>query len=643
MPFFKKHIRTWAILAVIVIMAGGALVAHSFFESQKTHYEKYEVTREILEQNIQVSGELKPKMLVETSFQKSGQVQEIYVEVGSRVKQGDILATLENKDEVAGLAQAKAGLAEASASLNIQLAAATIQDIEISKAAITEAQANVEKALVEVENAKKELENTQKTVEQQIKIAELRVNEKEILVQKATISSDSTSNQNSSDLQNTILALKNAIGQIISTSDNNILTIDKLFGLYGPIKYVNGFEFYGKSASLYDSIFKGLVDIAAQNQSLEDQFRNLSAESSVEEVQMIAEETVNFIRESRNILFETSNIVNYIRSDSDFTETELNTFKSELVTVTNTFDTAARSFDTAKKSFDTASISEQSGANIIPLDLATATLDLEAARYALEQTKLENEVKISNAESKIKSLIAQHQTAEAALQKAQASYQKTIAPAREVDLQPYRARVSQQSAQIQKAQAAFNKTLLIAPSSGIITQRNIEVGEQVTSGVASSKPSFTLMDDNDYHIDIDVPETQITSLSEKDAVEISFDALGRDKIFEGTISFIEPNATFIDNIVYYKVRIGMDSEEKLLKPGMTANITIHVKKDQKLPVIPEIALINIDGRKGVLVPDANGNPTQKIIKTGIRGNNGRIEVIEGLQEGDTVLISNLSP
>ena len=643
MTFYKKHFKKIAAILGIIILGSVALNAQSLFSKQNSEYEQYTVKNEIVEQNIEVSGELKPKMLAGIGFQKSGQVKEIKVEVGTRVNKGDVLAIIENNDEISGLAQAKAGLAEANASLKVQLASATAQDIEISKATIAEAQASVDKAEVEVQNAKIELKNTEKTGEQQIKIAELEVNEKELLVEKATISADSTLSQNSADVQNAITSLKNAIGQVISTSDNNIQTVDKLFGLYGPTEYVKSSDFSGVSATLYDSIFNLLVDLAPQNESLEDKLTGLSTESTIEEVQSIASETVLFVKENRNILFGTSNLVNYITSDSDFTETELGAFKSELTTVTNTFDTAAKSFDTAKKSFDTAVISDSSGAGTLPLDLQSAKLDLEAAKYNLEQTKLEAEVKISNAENKVKSLEAQYQTAQASLQKAKASYQKTVAPARDVDVEPYRARVSQQAAQVQKAQATLDKTVLLAPTSGIITQKNIEIGEQVTSGVAASSPAFILMDDNDYHIDIDVPETEIISLSEDGNVEITFDALGRDKVFEGKISFIEPNATFIDNIVYYKVRIGMDSEDKMLKPGMTANITIRVKKEKETPVIPEKALIIIDGKKGVYIPDANGKASQKVIKTGIRGNNGLIEVIEGLTSGDIVLISNVTP
>ena len=625
-------------MAAIVI--GGVAYGYSYFSPQKNTYETYTVKTENLEQKIEVSGDLKPKLTVDLSFQKSGQVQKINGEVGTRVKKGDILAVLENKDETAGLAQAKASLSEANAALNVQLAAATNQDIQISKAGISEAQAGVEKAQVEVENAKKELENAKKTVDQDIKVAQLQVNAQENAVKKAAISSGTTTNQNTADINNAISSLKNAIGQVISASDNTIIVVDKLYGLYNTTKYVTSSDFYGTSAPIYDTVFKLLVQINDANKSLENSYNQLPANPTADEVTKLADTSSSFIQKNRDILIQTSNLVNYIRPDGDFTAAQFSSFQSELTTTTSAFDTAARSFETAKKNLDAALIANQGDSGSLPLDLESAEINLESAKSNLEKIKIDGEVKISNAESKIKSLVAQYQTADASLQKAQASYQKTIAPTREVDVQPYRARISQQAAQLQKAQAAFDKTVLVAPSDGVITIKNIEVGEQVTSGGVSEKAALTVMDDKDFHIDIDVPETQITALSEKNKVEITFDALGKDRLFEGVILFIEPNATLTDNIVYYKVRIGMDATDPQLKPGMTANITIHVKQDKKSLVIPEKALIAIDGRKGVMVPDVDGKPVQKIVKTGIRGENGLIEITEGLNEGDKVLISN---
>jgi hypothetical protein len=39
-----------------------------------------------------------------------------------------------------------------------------------------------------------------------------------------------------------------------------------------------------------------------------------------------------------------------------------------------------------------------------------------------------------------------------------------------------------------------------------------------------------------------------------------------------------------------------------------------------------------------MIPDAKNNPVQKEIRTGVRGDEGMIEIIEGLKEGDKILV-----
>jgi len=208
--------------------------------------------------------------------------------------------------------------------------------------------------------------------------------------------------------------------------------------------------------------------------------------------------------------------------------------------------------------------------------------------------------------------------------KAEAALKDAENPPREVDIASYRAALAQ-------AVANRDKAVIKAPINGVITQVNKKVGETVNA----SDVAFKLLSPH-YEIKVDVSETDISKLKLADSVVITLDAFGDDIKFSGKVFNIDPGSTVIQDVVYYKVKISLDDSDQPVKPGMTANVVIKTDQKNNALIIPSRS-VRTDGGKFVNVL-INNQEQKREIKLGIKGNDGKVEVLEGLNEGDLVIL-----
>ena len=261
---------------------------------------------------------------------------------------------------------------------------------------------------------------------------------------------------------------------------------------------------------------------------------------------------------------------------------------------------------------------------------------MDQKQQNLEKAGVQGDTQISAKETAVKAMSAQLAVADSEVTKSNAHLEKILADPRNVDVAPYRARVQQASAGVERAQSDLNDTLIVAPFDGIITTKSIDPGEQFLSGGAAvSEPALGIIDDSQFHIDVNIPETQITKISTESRITITFDALGPNSVFDGKILAIEPASKNVQGIIYYKATVALVKVDSQLKAGMTANVVIHSELAADVPVIPEKAIV-ADGssQKTVMTaPDMT-----RVVQTGSRGDNGMVEVVSGLEAGDVVLI-----
>ncbi len=224
--------------------------------------------------------------------------------------------------------------------------------------------------------------------------------------------------------------------------------------------------------------------------------------------------------------------------------------------------------------------------------------------------------------------------AENAVVSAQANLDLKKAQARPADVQAAQAQILSAEGQVLAAQAGLDNTRVIAPADGTITDVAIKKGEQATS----LKTVMVLQDVGNLHVEANVSEANIASLQAGQDVDITFDALGTDRIFKGKVQTINPASTVVSGVVNYKVTVSIDQLPDI-KPGMTANLTIKVAEKPRVLSVPQRAIITKGTTKYVrVVTDTKTKAySEREVATGLEADESRVEILSGLNEGDEVV------
>jgi len=212
---------------------------------------------------------------------------------------------------------------------------------------------------------------------------------------------------------------------------------------------------------------------------------------------------------------------------------------------------------------------------------------------------------------------------------------------RNFELASAQAGVSQAQANLQGAISLLENYQITAPIDGEVTLVNYEVGEQTQTGQSVIK----MIGKEQYEIKVDVSESDITKIKVGDKVSVELDAFGSDHVFSGTVSFIDPAQTVIQDVIYYKATVSFDKDSwnEQIKPGMTANTTIATAEKNDALYIPQRAVkiregtLNKPGDKYVEILGADNQIIEKTITAGLKADNGLVEVLSGLNEGEKVI------
>lgn len=225
-------------------------------------------------------------------------------------------------------------------------------------------------------------------------------------------------------------------------------------------------------------------------------------------------------------------------------------------------------------------------------------------------------------------------SAKTSLAQAQASLEQQKAAARPADIAVARAQILSAQGQVASAQAALSNTVIKAPSDGTITQVDIKVGEQATM----AKEVMKLQSVGLLHAEANVSEANVASLALGQKVDYTFDALGPDRHFTGTITTINPASILVSGVVDYKITADLENIPEI-KPGMTANMTILVAQKAGVLTVPSSAVINKDSKHYVRVIDNTQTKTyhEVEVQTGLEADGGVIEITAGLTENQDIV------
>lgn len=190
------------------------------------------------------------------------------------------------------------------------------------------------------------------------------------------------------------------------------------------------------------------------------------------------------------------------------------------------------------------------------------------------------------------------------------------------------AKLLQAEAAVKNAQAQLENTVIKSPANGIVSARNVEVGE-----IAAQMPVMTVVDIDPVVVETKVTESEVNKLKVGQKVDVNVAAAGK-KPFQGVISSISPAAD--ERSSAFPVKIEIANSQYLLKPGMFAEVKLVLDTKKGAVVISKEAVVDSGSNKTVF--RIENNQAHLVEITTGTSDEKRVEVLSGLSKGQEVVI-----
>lgn len=295
-------------------------------------------------------------------------------------------------------------------------------------------------------------------------------------------------------------------------------------------------------------------------------------------------------------------------------------------------------------------------------------LDLEIAERELATERLRAQAALASAEAagreaaarrerirqlREKEMASQEELDSAESAKASADASLENARARVADLEPAELRIEalRQDIAIAEAQVETDRlslsdarqrledTTVLAPMTGVVTGREVQIGQIIASAinnVGGGTTVLTLADLSHRYVLVSVDESDIGRIATGQRAKITVDAYP-ERVFPGAVVRVAAKGSVASNVVTFEVKVEVKGEgQDLLKPEMTANVEIVVADKPDALLVPITAVTRRRGQSVVHVRHADGSVEERAVTAGM-SDGASIEILEGLAAGETVL------
>ncbi|MFN2216926.1 MAG: efflux RND transporter periplasmic adaptor subunit [Anaerolineales bacterium] len=187
--------------------------------------------------------------------------------------------------------------------------------------------------------------------------------------------------------------------------------------------------------------------------------------------------------------------------------------------------------------------------------------------------------------------------------------------------------------QVAIAQSRLDSPMIKAPFDGVVTFLYAIHGDVVQVG----QQAVQIDKLDTLVLDVQISEIDIPFVKVGQPAELVFDAYF-ESTFAGEVTEISPVGKTIQGVVEYSVRIKILDADEQIKPGMTAAVSIIFSEQKDVLVVPNDAIVSIDGQDHVYVKRNGGYEAVSVIL----GNYSDYysEVLEAdIQEGELIALN----
>jgi HlyD family secretion protein len=572
---------------VIIVLAGGGyyLYQKANVGVSKTTYVTQPVTRQTITVSVTGSGQLSEMNSVDIKPQVTGNSESLVtlnIKKGDQVKQGQVLAIIDQSSALASISQARSALTNAEDNYQTLIQGAQPVDVSIQKNAVVQAQNSYNNALL----------NQQNTIQ--------------------TTATNVTQAQNAlSDLEDTTSAADptNKRGVALSTIDNSLtqdrsaLDAENKLLSDDTFKVVFGVLNSPLVNSAQSSYNDAVILLATAQNSL-----SAAQESRTDaNVDQAANDAVNALNSTANSLNDCFSALQNSVPGNGVPQSSIDSYKSSMNSQLSTVNNAVNSIQNADQSLKDTITADQN---------------------ALQSAQLSEQTQLAQAKASVDS-------ASNSLQNAQDQLTKLIAPPTSQEINNDLAAIESAKTNLQTATTNYNNTIITAPFDGLIAVVNSQQGDQV-----SPSTIIATLITNQFVAIIPLNEVDVAKVKMGDPAVLTFDALP-DLNMTGKVIDIDTIGTVSQGVVTYNVKIALDTQDPSLKPGMSTDVSVITEVDTDVLAAPNSAIKTQGTISYVQELDASGKPVNYPVTIGI-ANDTYTEILTGVKEGDNVVTQTIT-
>jgi RND family efflux transporter MFP subunit len=635
------------------VLLGGAILIIIFWwlfstENGLKKAERFTVIERDLVQEVTVTGQVKASQTAKLGFEKTGKIAEILITEGQKVETGQELVKLENGDLYAQLLEAEASVQSAQAQYQALKA-----ELSNARSEVTSAQAGVDTERAQLEQFVSALEESQQqlnelrkgTRQEELDIAEVSVKNTENEILDLETAMENTENAADQDLSALLEEAKDLIAEA-STSAQSLLSENLLEIIY-PIRFPSNKTCEAQVSAFSqisrETCFAALdaVEGLVERSELLEELETLEITLIMDELSY-AKSSLALVRSlfSQALALADAALAFDEDNSSAFTDAQLTTLKSPITTGRSTLESIFQRVTSTSEGLASQIIKNQSNIDAAQKNLNRAEDKLASAELDLELKRAgSTPEQIAAQEAKVKQAVASLSIQEAKIKQAETapSAQQAKIGLAQANLNAQGAKIKQAQAKVNNIEAQIGKTILTAPFAGVITQQEGELGEIV----ASNSLVVSLISDDEYEIEANIPEIDIAKLSKEDLAQVNLDAYGPEEIFNVHVRFIDPAETIIENVTNYQVTFQFDEQDERVRSGMTANISVLTDEWEDVLAVPEYALDRRSDAAYVqrlMINNEKEDSESVLVEIGELSSDGFRLIRSGLTAGDIILI-----
>jgi HlyD family secretion protein len=279
---------------------------------------------------------------------------------------------------------------------------------------------------------------------------------------------------------------------------------------------------------------------------------------------------------------------------------------------------------------------------------------IELDREVFKSRLVEAEAEVRALRAELKKAEAEFRKDEAEFERVKGLYEKGYISANDFDTAKYNmeslgasrdsgaANLARAEASLEEARENLRKTTITSPIDGVVLTRDVQEGQTVSASL-QAPTLLTVGDLGEMEVHANVDEADVGRVKVGQRVAFNVDSYP-EREFEGKVFKIYYSPQIEQNVVTYDVLVRVKNEGLLLRPGMTANVRVIINERKGVLVVPTRALrVRMPGAEGEGAEGPHvwvlerGTPVRRPVKIGL-GDSENFEVLEGLKEGDRVLV-----